>query len=36
MNSGFCLAIPNSSTADGLQAIQWTCTTNTDQQWPLR
>ncbi|MFF5012147.1 RICIN domain-containing protein [Streptomyces sp. NPDC001165] len=28
-----CLAIPDSSLANGVGAIQWTCNTNYDQQW---
>ncbi|MFC9800976.1 RICIN domain-containing protein [Streptomyces bacillaris] len=33
LNSGKCLAIGGSSTANGANAIQWTCSTNTDQVW---
>lgn len=32
-NSGKCLAVPGSSTADGTELVQWTCTGNTDQAW---
>ncbi|MFF3660476.1 RICIN domain-containing protein [Streptomyces olivochromogenes] len=30
-----CLAIPNSSQANGTEAIQWTCNDDTDQRWEL-
>jgi len=33
VNSSLCLAIPNSSTADGVAAVQWDCNGNADQQW---
>lgn len=29
----WCLAVPNSNTASGVQPILWTCTLNQDQQW---
>ena len=32
-NSGKCLDVPNSSTADGANIIQYTCGTATNQQW---
>lgn len=32
-NSGKCLAMPNASTANGTQAIQWTCNGSSEQQW---
>jgi hypothetical protein len=28
-----CPAIPNSSQANGTEAIQWTCDDDTDQRW---
>ncbi|MFE5893950.1 RICIN domain-containing protein [Streptomyces sp. NPDC056462] len=31
--SGKCLAVPNSSTANGTGLIQWTCNGNADQTW---
>ncbi|PBC93169.1 ricin-type beta-trefoil lectin protein [Streptomyces sp. Ag82_O1-15] len=30
-----CLAFPNSSQANGTEAIQWTCNDDTDQRWEL-
>ncbi|MEU6348595.1 RICIN domain-containing protein [Streptomyces sp. NPDC047072] len=32
-NSNRCLAIPGANPADTTQAIQWTCTTGTEQVW---
>ncbi|NNN31388.1 ricin-type beta-trefoil lectin domain protein [Streptomyces sp. S3(2020)] len=29
----WCLAVPNSSTASGVEPTLWTCTLNQDQQW---
>lgn len=29
----WCLAVPNSQTASGVQPILWTCTLNQDQRW---
>ncbi|MGW0881730.1 RICIN domain-containing protein [Streptomyces sp. NPDC002671] len=34
-NSDKCLAVPNSSTANGTGLIQWTCTGDSEQQWQL-
>jgi hypothetical protein len=34
LDSGTCLAMPNSSTADGTEAIQWTCENTYAQLWP--
>ncbi|MEU5531921.1 RICIN domain-containing protein [Streptomyces sp. NPDC020362] len=31
-----CMAIPDSSTANGADVIQWTCNHNKDQQWILQ
>ncbi|MGW1757518.1 RICIN domain-containing protein [Streptomyces mirabilis] len=28
-----CLVMPNSSQANGTEAIQWTCNDDTDQRW---
>lgn len=28
-----CLAMPNSSQANGTEAIRWTCNDDTDQRW---
>ncbi|MFE4695644.1 RICIN domain-containing protein [Streptomyces sp. NPDC056738] len=35
LNSGRCLAVPGSSTANGTGLIQWTCSDNADQDWTL-
>lgn len=33
--TGHCLAVPGSSTANGTELVQWTCSTNYDQYWSL-
>lgn len=33
MNSLKCLAVPNSSTANGTELIQWSCGSGTEQKW---
>ncbi|MET9318205.1 RICIN domain-containing protein [Kribbella sp. NPDC003505] len=33
LKSGKCLAIPNGTTALGVQAIQWSCADDLDQRW---
>jgi hypothetical protein len=32
-NSGRCMAVPDSSTANGTVVVQWTCSNNNDQLW---
>ncbi|KPI02595.1 Ricin B lectin [Actinobacteria bacterium OK074] len=33
LNSGMCLAMPNASTANGTQAVQWPCSGDSEQIW---
>jgi hypothetical protein len=33
VQSDFCLAIPSASPTPGTEAIQWTCSDSTEQQW---
>ncbi|MFE1958709.1 RICIN domain-containing protein [Streptomyces sp. NPDC059479] len=34
-NSGKCLAVPNSNPANGVELIQWPCSSSDDQFWAL-